>query len=242
MFLSKCPGSHLNRNTENILFYLTEPVPLKPQENPHAVQRPHATVDMLQRQFSFRGFQKLGETSPFKRQLSLRMNELPSTLDRQKTFGNALTNGKISWLQFTGMNGSLSSGHCIWNILALIFPLRLWLNVWLWHQTIWTIFVTGTTVTTIPEASPTKEKQEESISEMCQQLSQGLNALDTDDPFASAPNSAALVAAHQQQNSPGRFWLCLGNFAVSGRLWCNLDSRVWQWGRICPLRIAFHSD
>ncbi|KAK2149170.1 hypothetical protein LSH36_463g01019 [Paralvinella palmiformis] len=131
---------------------VAEPVPLKPQENPHAVQRPHATVDMLQRQFSFRGFQKLGETSPFKRQLSLRMNELPSTLDRQKTFGNALTN--------------------------------------------------GTTVTTIPEASPTKEKQEESISEMCQQLSQGLNALDTDDPFASAPNSAALVAAHQQQNSP----------------------------------------
>ena len=66
-------------------------------------------------------------------------------------------------------------------------------------------YIAGTTVATIPEASPTKEKQEESISQMCQQLSQGLNALATDDPFASAPNSAALVAAHQQQNNPGRY-------------------------------------
>ena len=33
-------------------------------------------------QMSFRGFNKLAETSPFKRQLSLRLNELPSTLER----------------------------------------------------------------------------------------------------------------------------------------------------------------
>ena len=51
-----------------------------------------------------------------------------------------------------------------------------------------------TTVTTIPEASPTKER--ESIAEMCQQMSQGLGRLSNiDDPFASVPNSAALAAA-----------------------------------------------
>lgn len=68
----------------------TEPVPLKSVDNPGAVSRPHATVQMLERQGSFRGFQKLSESSPFKRQLSLRVNELPSTLERQRA---AYSNG-----------------------------------------------------------------------------------------------------------------------------------------------------
>jgi len=64
----------------------TDPVPVADNvENPHAVARPHASELMLQRQTSFRGFSALQETSsPFKRQLSLRVNDLPSTLERQK--------------------------------------------------------------------------------------------------------------------------------------------------------------
>ncbi len=53
-------------------------------DNPYAVQRPHATQSLLQRQGSFRGFEKLHETSsPFKRSVSLRLSDLPSTLKRQ---------------------------------------------------------------------------------------------------------------------------------------------------------------
>jgi len=53
-------------------------------ENPYAVQRPHASADMLERQGSFRGFTRLADSSPFKRNISLRLNELPSTLERQR--------------------------------------------------------------------------------------------------------------------------------------------------------------
>ncbi len=70
-----------------------EPVPVKVVDNIGAVSRPHAPAQMLERQGSFRGFQKLSETSPFKRQLSLRINELPSTLERQR---NAYSNGVSS--------------------------------------------------------------------------------------------------------------------------------------------------
>ena len=63
---------------------------MKVIDNIGAVERPHASMQMLERQGSFRGFQKLSESSPFKRQLSLRVNELPSTLERQK---NAYSNG-----------------------------------------------------------------------------------------------------------------------------------------------------
>lgn len=54
------------------------------QSNPFAVERPHATPFMLQRQGSFRGFSQLNQTSPFKRQLSLRLNELPSNVERHQ--------------------------------------------------------------------------------------------------------------------------------------------------------------
>lgn len=63
----------------------SEPPPVKPVVNPFAIERPHATASMLQRQGSFRGFGgSLSQTSPFKRQLSLRLNDLPSTLERQR--------------------------------------------------------------------------------------------------------------------------------------------------------------
>jgi len=47
-----------------------------------AIERPHAPPKMLERQGSFRGFSQLANHSPFKRQLSLRLNELPSNLQR----------------------------------------------------------------------------------------------------------------------------------------------------------------
>lgn len=55
--------------------------------NPFAIERPHATPTMLERQGSFRGFTgAIGAQSPFKRQMSLRINDLPSNAERQKAF------------------------------------------------------------------------------------------------------------------------------------------------------------
>ncbi|XP_077094678.1 protein numb homolog isoform X5 [Siphateles boraxobius] len=61
---------------------------LAPQDaNPHAIPRRHAPVEAIARQGSFRGFPALSQkTSPFKRQMSLRMNELPSTMQRKSDF------------------------------------------------------------------------------------------------------------------------------------------------------------
>ncbi|XP_073698557.1 protein numb homolog isoform X5 [Garra rufa] len=57
------------------------------EANPHAIPRRHAPVEALARQGSFRGFPALiQKTSPFKRQMSLRMNELPSTMQRKSDF------------------------------------------------------------------------------------------------------------------------------------------------------------
>ncbi|XP_049596721.1 protein numb homolog isoform X3 [Syngnathus scovelli] len=51
------------------------------------IPRPQAHADVMARQGSFRGFPVLSQkTSPFKRQLSLRMNELPSTVQRKSDF------------------------------------------------------------------------------------------------------------------------------------------------------------
>ncbi|CAH0554939.1 unnamed protein product [Brassicogethes aeneus] len=57
-----------------------------PPVNPFAIERPHATPGMLQRQGSCRGFSTLGENSPFKRQMSLRVNELPSNTARLNSY------------------------------------------------------------------------------------------------------------------------------------------------------------
>lgn len=63
---------------------------------------------MLQRQNSFRGFSSLNQASPFKRQLSLRIADLPSTQERQRSMSvgssdmisqqNGLT-GKVFFLR-----------------------------------------------------------------------------------------------------------------------------------------------
>ncbi|XP_078089777.1 protein numb homolog isoform X11 [Mustelus asterias] len=59
----------------------------KESSNIHAIPRRHAPVEQLARQGSFRGFPVLSQTtSPFKRQMSLRINELPSTMQRKTDF------------------------------------------------------------------------------------------------------------------------------------------------------------
>ncbi|XP_039188385.1 protein numb homolog isoform X3 [Crotalus tigris] len=59
----------------------------KESGNPHAIPRRHAPIEQLARQGSFRGFPALSQKmSPFKRQLSLRINELPSTMQRKTDF------------------------------------------------------------------------------------------------------------------------------------------------------------
>ncbi|XP_063921580.1 protein numb isoform X2 [Zophobas morio] len=60
--------------------------PKPPPVNPFAIERPHATPSMLQRQGSCRGFSTLGQNSPFKRQMSLRVNELPSNTARLNAY------------------------------------------------------------------------------------------------------------------------------------------------------------
>lgn len=59
--------------------------PVRQVYNPFAIERPHATPHMLERQGSFRGFTQLNQASPFKRQLSLRINDLPSNLERTRS-------------------------------------------------------------------------------------------------------------------------------------------------------------
>jgi len=67
-----------------------DPVPLQSAdraETVHAIDRPRPSELMYQRQASFRGLGQLSGNSPFKRggkgQLSLRLNELPSTRERR---------------------------------------------------------------------------------------------------------------------------------------------------------------
>ncbi|KAL8611155.1 hypothetical protein ACOMHN_064445 [Nucella lapillus] len=129
-----------------------EPVPVKKMENPFAVQRPHASATALQRQGSFRGFEKLQEvSSPFKRTLSLRLNELPSTLQRQ----NAV-------LESPSQNGNGAVGE------------------------------------TIQEVSP---EREDSIAMMCQQLTQGLSAMSSEDPFSQFPGGRGGAGQGQVSSS-----------------------------------------
>ncbi|XP_054566948.1 numb-like protein isoform X3 [Eptesicus fuscus] len=62
-----------------------------------AIPRRHAPLEQLVRQGSFRGFPALSQkNSPFKRQLSLRLNELPSTLQRRTDF-QVKSTGTSAW-------------------------------------------------------------------------------------------------------------------------------------------------
>lgn len=119
--------------------------------NPFAIERPHATPNMLERQSSFR-LSTIGSQSPFKRQMSLRVNDLPSNADRQRAFMAA------------------AAGN------ALQTPLR--------------------SVSPIAEVSPAKSAGVEtssaaavaadSVSQLCQELSQGLSLLTQTDALLAA--------------------------------------------------------
>nr|CAG4651162.1 EOG090X09VR [Simocephalus serrulatus] len=70
------------------------PAPAKAVVNPFAIERPHAAPHLLERQGSFRGLSQLNQSSPFKRQMSLRIGDLPSTVERQQ---NSLSNEAPSY-------------------------------------------------------------------------------------------------------------------------------------------------
>lgn len=120
-----------NNNGNNMAIVAPQPKPA----NPFAIERPHAAPHLLERQGSFRGFEQINAQSPFKRQMSLRITDLPSNTERHKQF------------------------------LDLNTPKR-------------------STVSPIPEVSPQPVSQLDTVSALCQELSQGLSLLtrsDTDD-------------------------------------------------------------
>ncbi|KAH8410121.1 hypothetical protein KR009_006329 [Drosophila setifemur] len=118
--------------------------------NPFAIERPHATPNMLERQGSFR-LSTIGSQSPFKRQMSLRVNDLPSNADRQRAFLAAAAGNPLQT------------------------PLR--------------------SVSPIAEVSPAKSGgadhspaavAADSVSQLCQELSQGLSLLTQTDVLLAA--------------------------------------------------------
>lgn len=67
------PETKIQKSPE--VFRSPEPPPMKPVINPYAIDRPHATPLMLQRQTSFRQLSHLRSQTPFKRQLSLKLQQ-----------------------------------------------------------------------------------------------------------------------------------------------------------------------
>jgi len=112
-----------------------------PVVNPFAIERPHATPSMLERQNSFRGFGNL-QNSPFKRQMSLRVNDLPSNAERLNLYkiSRDAANSKVS---------------------------------------------------PIPEVVP-----QDSVTALCQQLSQGLSQLTQNDDIFSNTNNISVTATN----------------------------------------------
>uniref|UniRef100_A0A8C7HSS9 Numb-like protein n=1 Tax=Oncorhynchus kisutch TaxID=8019 RepID=A0A8C7HSS9_ONCKI len=79
----------------------------------HAIPRRHAPIEQLVRQGSFRGFPALsGKNSPFKRQLSLRLNDLPSNLQRKTADFQSKNPATSSWVQAEPpVQSPVHSGH-----------------------------------------------------------------------------------------------------------------------------------
>ncbi|XP_018371096.1 PREDICTED: protein numb isoform X2 [Trachymyrmex cornetzi] len=134
--------------------------PVRQVYNPFAIERPHATLSMLERQGSFRGFSQLSQASPFKRQLSLRVNDLPSTLERTRSHS----------LEPTDL-ARMPSAH------SHIVPSK-------------------PPVSPIPEIFP---GDHDSVSAMCQQLSQGLSLLSSSDDFGPLPSSQSTASSVAKQ-------------------------------------------
>lgn len=137
-----------------------EPPPVKPVNNPFAIQRPRATPDLIQRQGSFRGFSGLSQASPFKRQLSLRLSDLPSNIERQKVQSSGSTD------QFPSPLRTVTSA-------VASDPLP--------HE--------AESIPSAPGSSALHKS--DTISEMCKELSRGLQMLTESDPvFPLSPTGS----------------------------------------------------
>ncbi|TDG45826.1 hypothetical protein AWZ03_007781 [Drosophila navojoa] len=170
--------------------------------NPFAIERPHATPNMLERQSSFR-LSTIGSQSPFKRQMSLRLNDLPSNADRQKAFLAA------------------ASGHP--NPHSLHTPLR--------------------SVSPIAEVSPAKTAggdpaivAADTVSQLCQELSQGLSLLTQTDTLLAAGDdlnfnnnrsiNQNIIAAEKQQQVISYSTSGSGSTSASGTPTAQVPPRV----------------
>jgi len=165
-----------------------EPPPVKPVVNPFAIERPHAAPHLLERQGSFRGFSQLNQSSPFKRQMSLRIGDLPSTVERQQ---NSLSTEAPSFK--SNLNGQPESPQP---------PPRVS------RHRLQSTPNQNSNMTPIPESSPMTERSN-AVSAMCQQLSQGLSLLSsTDDPFLTEDTKIINSSSNGFQSpvsSPGPF-------------------------------------
>ncbi|XP_039284273.1 protein numb isoform X3 [Nilaparvata lugens] len=144
------------------------PPPPKPINNPHAIERPHATASMLVRQGSFREFEKLNQSSPFKRQLSLRLGDLPSNLERTRSMSisDAPALIRLKTPDIASASNTLAPPQ---RGRLLSLPNQLG-------------------VSPIPETSPQHDKTDP-VSMMCQQLSQGLSLLSNNDDLLLSKTS-----------------------------------------------------
>lgn len=97
-------------------FKPAEPIAIAkdPVSNPHAVSRPRVSSLMYERATSMRGRGRLqlSGSSPFKRQASLRLSELPSMLERQDNLtdiGNLPTSVNIRTTKISPLPGYMAS-------------------------------------------------------------------------------------------------------------------------------------
>ena len=146
------------------------PPPVKPVHNPFAIERPRATPAMLERQGSFRGFGSLSQASPFKRNFSLRLSDLPSNIARQRNSS-------------TGPTDNVPHAF-VTNKTSNLRPVPV-------PQTTTTLPSIPASITQSREAVPAQTlTKSDTISEMCKELSKGLQMLtDSEDMFGFSSNT-----------------------------------------------------
>ncbi|CAB1330446.1 unnamed protein product, partial [Coregonus sp. 'balchen'] len=133
---------------------------------PQVIPRRHAPVEALARQGSFRGFPALNNnSSPFKRQLSLRINELPSTLQRNSDFPMKNTGQSEFPMKNTGQ-----SEFPMKNTGQSEFPMK----------------NTGQSEFPMKNTVPEVEGEGDSISSLCTQITSAFSG-PPEDPFSQAP-------------------------------------------------------
>ncbi|CAG2114531.1 unnamed protein product [Medioppia subpectinata] len=160
----------------------TDPPPIKQVHNPFAVERPHATPNLLQRQGSLRGG-ALNTASPFKRQLSLRVNDLPSNQERQRAHSVDLSANRSTVMPIPEASPNEPSD----SISAMCQELAKGLTILSNNDDPFLSSPNSGQMESIKANEPS-----DSISAMCQELAKGLTILsNNDDPFLSSPSSVA---------------------------------------------------